>query len=83
MNISLNNNQNKNENSRGVFGLSTQNKLIIVGSFLSSALVVITAWIIIENTQKNILESYNNFGLMLAKTLAVDAYFRSFCSKHF
>lgn len=66
---------NKVKNDTGksaLLSLNTQSKLIIFGSLLSSVLVVVTAWIIIDNTQKTICTSYNNFGLMLAKTLAVE-----------
>ncbi len=52
--------------------LNSQNKLIIFGSLLSSVLIVLTAWIVISNTQKTILQSYHDFGTMLAKTLAVN-----------
>jgi two-component system, OmpR family, sensor histidine kinase NblS len=61
-----------NDSDYNLLGLSTQNKLIILGSLLSSFLIVITAWFIINNTQKTILDSYKNFGLMLANTLAVE-----------
>ncbi|OGI01866.1 MAG: hypothetical protein A2104_05145 [Candidatus Melainabacteria bacterium GWF2_32_7] len=60
------------DNKSNILSLNTQNKLIIFGSLLSSLLIIITAWVIIDNTQKTILSSYNNFGLMLAKTLAVN-----------
>ena len=65
--------KNLGENKKNISGLSTQNKLIIFGSLLSSFLIVITAWIVINNTQKTILTSYNNFGLMLVKSIAVEA----------
>jgi len=52
--------------------LNSQNKLIIFGSLLSSVLIVLTAWIVISNTQKTILQSYHDFGSMLAKTLSVN-----------
>jgi two-component system sensor histidine kinase NblS len=57
----------------GFLGLSTQNKLIILGSLLSSLFIVVTAWIVIQNTQNKIDESYQNFGSMLAKTLSVSS----------
>ncbi|HBH18436.1 MAG TPA: hypothetical protein DDX14_05780, partial [Cyanobacteria bacterium UBA9579] len=67
--------KNKDENQdikSNFLSLNTQNKLIIFGSLLSSLLIIITAWVIIDNTQKTILSSYHNFGLMMAKTLAVN-----------
>jgi len=54
-------------------GLSSQNRLIIFGSLLSSLFIVITAWLVINNTQKTILDSYYNFGSMLAKTLSIES----------
>ena len=62
-----------NESKSGFLNLSTQNKLIIVGWCLSSILIFITAWFVIGNTQRKIFESYYNFGLMLAKTLAIES----------
>ncbi len=53
--------------------LNSQNKLIIFGSIVSSILIIATAWFVINNTQKTILESYRNFGTMLAKTFALEA----------
>ncbi len=53
--------------------LSSQNRLIIFGSLLSSVFIVITAWLVINNTQKTILDSYYNFGSMLAKTLSIES----------
>lgn len=61
------------QNDNGFLNLNSQNKLIIFGSIISSALIVATAWFVISNTQKTILESYRNFGIMLAKTFAVEA----------
>ena len=60
------------ENKLKFLNISTQNKLIMLGSLLSSILIVLTAWIVIDNTQKTMMDSYHNFGLMLAKTLAVE-----------
>lgn len=61
----------KHEDS-GFLNLNSQNKLIIFGSLLSSLLIVATAWIVISNTQKTILQSYHDFGTMLAKTIAAN-----------
>lgn len=66
----IKNSEDKGQKSN-FLGLNTQNKLIIFGSLLSSVLIIITAWFVIDNTQKTILQSYHNFGLMLTKTLAV------------
>jgi len=63
--------KNNENNISGLFNLSTQNKLIILGWLLSSVLIFVTAWFVIGNTQKKIFESYYNFGLMISKTLSV------------
>ncbi|OGI00390.1 MAG: hypothetical protein A2Y25_02240 [Candidatus Melainabacteria bacterium GWF2_37_15] len=56
-----------------LLNLNSQNKLIIFGSLISSVLIVLTAWVVISNTQKTILQSYHDFGTMLAKTLAANS----------
>ncbi|HSA06604.1 MAG TPA: ATP-binding protein [Candidatus Gastranaerophilales bacterium] len=53
--------------------LNSQSKIIIFVSILSSALIVGVAWFVINNTQQTILQSYRNFGSMLAKTFAIEA----------
>ena len=57
----------------GLNFLNSQNKLIIFGSVLSSVFIVLTAWVVIDNTQKTILNSYYNFGSMLTKTLSIES----------
>jgi len=64
---------NKQDEKSEFLNLNSQNKLIIFGSILSSIFVVITAWLVINNTQKTILDSYYNFGSMLAKTLSIES----------
>ncbi|MCK5176388.1 MAG: hypothetical protein KAQ92_01560, partial [Candidatus Aenigmarchaeota archaeon] len=63
---------NKQEENNDFLTLNSQNKVIIFGSLFSSILIVITAWVVINNTQQTILQSYYNFGSMLAKTLAAN-----------
>jgi len=63
----------KQDEKSEFLNLNSQNKLIIFGSILSSFFVVITAWLVINNTQKTILDSYHNFGSMLAKTLSIES----------
>jgi len=66
--------QNNNKEIKSdILGLSTQNKLIILGSLFCSFFIVIAAWVVIKNTQDRIDESYQNFGSMQAKTLAVSS----------
>ena len=64
---------NKQEEKSDFLNLNSQNKLIIFGSLLSSVFIVITAWFVIYNTQKTILDSYHNFGSMLTKTLSIES----------
>jgi len=64
--------KNNDESKPFFLKLNTQNKLLIFGSLLSSVLVIVTAWTVIDNTQKRIIESYNNFGSMMGKTLAIE-----------
>ena len=64
---------NKQDEKSEFLSLNSQNKLIIFGSLLSSIFVVITAWFVINNTQKTILDSYYNFGSMLTKTLSIES----------
>ena len=63
----------KQDEKSEFLNLNSQNKLIIFGSILSSIFVVITAWFVINNTQKTILDSYHNFGSMLTKTLSIES----------
>jgi two-component system, OmpR family, sensor histidine kinase NblS len=64
---------NKQDEKSEFLNINSQNKLIIFGSILSSIFVVITAWLVINNTQKTILDSYHNFGSMLTKTLSIES----------
>lgn len=69
----LDQNTNNDGKKSEFLGLSTQNKLIMLGTLLSSIFIIITAWVVIQNTQDKIDESYQNFGSMLAKTLSVSS----------
>ena len=73
MNKDILNYINKQDEKSEFLNLNSQNKLIIFGSILSSIFVVITAWFVINNTQKTILDSYYNFGSMLTKTLSIES----------
>lgn len=53
-------------------GMTTPNKILILGSVLSSFLIIFIAWIVIDNTQKTLLSSYHDFGIMLARTLSTE-----------
>jgi len=63
----------KQDDGSELLNLNSQNKLVLFGAVLSSVFLVIMAWFVIGNTQKTILESYNNFGSMLAKTLSIES----------
>lgn len=52
--------------------INSQNKLIMFGTLLSSILIVLLAWFVINNSQKTILNNYHDFGIMMTKTLSVD-----------
>lgn len=56
-----------------MLNLNTQNKFIVLGIIISSILVVIIAWLVINGNQTIITESYNNFGRVVAKSLATEA----------
>lgn len=65
--------KDKEENKSGFFGMSNQNKFIVLGWFISSIIIFATAFIVIGNTQKKIFQSYYDFGLMITKTLAIES----------
>lgn len=52
--------------------MSTQNKLIISGLFLSTVLIVAIAFFAIFNIQKNLNEGYQSFGQIVSKALAIE-----------
>ncbi len=52
--------------------LNTQNKLIISGLILSTALIVFIAIFAIFNIQKKLNEGYQNFGQIVSKALAIE-----------
>lgn len=64
------------ENNVGniIYNLSARSKLLILGTVLSSVLIVFTAWLVIESIQKTIFQNYYNFGVVLSKTLSVEGY---------
>lgn len=68
----LNSYTNNNKSKPSFLRLNSQNKLLVSGFVATSALILLTAWVVIDNTQKKILESYHNFGSMMSKTLAIE-----------
>ena len=52
---------------------TTQNRLIIFGLILSTLLIMAIAIFALNNIQKNLNESYQNFGQVLSKTLAIES----------
>jgi two-component system sensor histidine kinase NblS len=63
----------KNTKKQPNTGISSQNKLMLLGLVMSSFLIVLVAAFVINTTQKKIFDSYYNFGLMMTKTLAVQS----------
>ena len=53
--------------------ISTQNKLILLGLFVSTVLIVGLAVFAITNIQQKISEVYGGFGEILTKTLAIES----------
>lgn len=60
-----------NESKRPSF--TTQNRLIIFGLVLSTLLIMAIALFAIVNIQKNINETYQSFGQVISKTLAIES----------
>ena len=52
---------------------TTQNRLIIFGLVLSTLLIMAIAIFAINNIQKNLNETYQNFGQVLSKILAIES----------
>ena len=52
--------------------LTTQNRLIISGLFLSTILIVAIAFFAIFNIQKKLNNGYQNFGQVVSKMLAIE-----------
>lgn len=52
---------------------TTQNKLIIFGLILSTLLIMAIAVFATINIQKNLNESYKNFGQVISKTIAIES----------
>ncbi len=53
--------------------LTAQNRLIIFGLLLSTALIIAIAIFAIFNIQKKLNEGYQNFGQVISKTLAIES----------
>ena len=56
-----------------LFNMNNQSKTIIIFWFFSSLLIFFTAFFVIDKTQQKIEKSYQDFGLMLARTLASES----------
>ena len=52
---------------------TTQNRLIIFGLVLSTLLIMAIAVFATVNIQKNLNESYQNFGQVISKILAIES----------
>ena len=60
-----------NENQK--INFTTQNRLIIFGLVLSTLLIMAIAVFATVNIQKNLNESYQNFGQVISKILAIES----------
>ncbi|MCR4881285.1 MAG: cell wall metabolism sensor histidine kinase WalK [bacterium] len=56
-----------------LLSMNNQSRIIIIFWVLSSLFIFFMAFIAIDKTQQKITESYNNFALMLTKTLASES----------
>lgn len=57
----------------GKLSLSTQNKFILLGLIMSTLLIIVVAIFAIINIQKKLDSSYQEFGRIMAKTLAIES----------
>ena len=56
------------------FGLSTQNKLIIAGLLVSTALIMGVSYFAIDTIREKLYENYANSGQLLSRTVAFQSY---------
>ena len=54
-------------------GFTTENRIIIFGLVISTLLIMAIAIFATVNIQKNLDESYKNFGQVISKTIAVES----------
>src|SRR5574344_2248800 len=59
--------------SNGKIILTTQNRLILLGLVSSTILIIIIAFLATFNIQQKLNEGYQNFGKIIAKTLAIES----------
>ena len=64
---------NKSMSERQKISLTTQNRLIIFGLVLSTLLIMAIAIFATVNIQKNLNDSYQNFGQVISKILAIES----------
>lgn len=64
---------NKFMSERQKISLTTQNRLIIFGLVLSTLLIMAIAIFATVNIQKNLNDSYQNFGQVISKILAIES----------
>ncbi len=56
------------------FSLSTQNKLIIVGLIVSTAIIMAVSYFAIDKIREKLYENYASSGQMLGRTIAIQSY---------
>ena len=56
------------------FSLSTQNKLIIAGLVVSTAIIMAVSYFAIDKIREKLYENYANSGQLLGRTIAIQSY---------
>ena len=56
------------------FNLSAQNKLIIAGLLVSTALIMGVSYFAIDTIREKLYENYANSGQLLGRTIAIQSY---------
>ena len=56
------------------FSLSTQNKLIITGLVVSTAIIMAVSYFAIDKIREKLYENYANSGQLLGRTIAIQSY---------
>lgn len=65
------------------FSLSTQNKLIVAGLIISTAIIMAVSYFAIDKIREKLYENYANSGQLLGRTLAIQSYELMKNSKHY
>lgn len=63
-----------NNKGKFKFGLSAQNKLIITGLIISTAIIMAVSYFAIDKIREKLYENYANSGQLLGRTIAIQSY---------